>query len=67
MEKKTFSIPKISCNHCIMTITRELNELDGVAAVKGDALAKTVEVAWNPPASEAAIRAALNEINFPPE
>lgn len=67
METKSFSIPKISCNHCIMTITRELKDLEGVAAVKGDPLAKRVEVSWNPPASEAAIRAALAEINFPAE
>ena len=30
MERKTFNIPKISCGHCVMTIKRELGELDGV-------------------------------------
>jgi copper chaperone len=65
MERKTFSVPKISCGHCVMTITRELTELDGVTKVQGDPQRKTVDVEWSAPASEAGIRATLNEINFP--
>ena len=36
MEKQTFSIPNISCNHCVMTIKNELDELEGVVTVDGD-------------------------------
>ncbi|CAG0951858.1 COP-associated protein [Anaerolineae bacterium] len=65
MERKTFSIPKISCGHCVMTITRELKELKGIHKVEGNPQFKTVEVEWDPPATEAQIRATLNDINFP--
>lgn len=65
MERQTFSIPKISCGHCVMTITNELKGLPGVRKAEGDPQSKTVEVEWGPPATEAQIRAALNEINFP--
>jgi len=30
MEKQTFSIPNISCGHCVMSIKNELIELKGV-------------------------------------
>ncbi|MBI5578168.1 MAG: heavy-metal-associated domain-containing protein [Deltaproteobacteria bacterium] len=65
MEHKTFSIPKISCGHCVMTITKELNELKGVRKVEGSPQSKTVDVQWDAPATEAQIRAALNDIDFP--
>jgi copper chaperone CopZ len=65
MERKTFSIPKISCGHCVMTITRELKELKGVRKVQGSPQLKSVDVEWDPPATEAQIRATLSEIEFP--
>jgi len=30
MERKKFSIPNITCGHCVMTIQRELGELRGI-------------------------------------
>ena len=65
MESKTFSVPNISCGHCVMTIKRELGELDGVTSVEGDPDAKTIAVAWNAPANEDTIKALLAEINYP--
>ncbi len=65
MEHKTFSIPQISCGHCVMTIKKELSEMDGVKRVEGNPQAKTVDVDWESPATEARIRATLGDINFP--
>ena len=65
MASKTFNIPNISCGHCVMTIKRELGELDGVTSVDGDAEAKAVTVAWDAPATEGGIKALLAEINYP--
>ncbi|MFO7707250.1 MAG: heavy-metal-associated domain-containing protein [Desulfobacterales bacterium] len=65
MIKKTFSIPKISCGHCVMAIKNELGEMPGVGKVEGNPQAKTIEVEWDAPATEEGIRAALNEINYP--
>ena len=67
MNDKTFSIPNISCHHCVNTIKNELTELSGVASVEGDVAAKTVEVKWDSPATEAQIKDLLKEINYPAE
>ncbi len=67
MHQATFSIPRISCGHCVRTIQRELETLPGVRRIEGDAGGKRVTVAWEPPADEEAIRARLREIGYPPE
>jgi len=67
MEKQTFSIPNISCGHCVMTIKNELSELEGVKAVEGSPENKSVAVEWEAPATLEAIRALLKEINYPAE
>ena len=65
MEKKTFSIPSISCGHCVNAIKTELTELEGVSKVKGDIEGRSVEVEWDTPASEDSIKNKLAEINYP--
>ncbi len=65
MEKKTFSIPNISCGHCVMAIKNELSELDGVKSVEGNPDAKSIDVAWDAPVTETKIREALKDINYP--
>ena len=65
MEKQRFSIPNISCGHCVMAIPNELGALDGVQQVSGDPNAKEIVVAWEHPATLERIRAALQEINYP--
>lgn len=65
MENKTFSIPNISCGHCVNTIKSELSELDGVSTVEGDIEGKSVEVQWDAPATEDIIKNKLSEINYP--
>ncbi|MEW6078522.1 MAG: heavy-metal-associated domain-containing protein [Thermodesulfobacteriota bacterium] len=65
MEKETFSIPRITCGHCVMTIKNELMEMAGVKQVKGDPDAKTITVQWEAPATRQAILNLLAEINYP--
>ena len=65
MEKKSFSIPNISCRHCVMTIKNELNELDGISGVEGDPQKKEITVNWEAPATLEKIRSVLEEINYP--
>ncbi|MFC1895092.1 heavy-metal-associated domain-containing protein [Thermodesulfobacteriota bacterium] len=65
MEKKTFSIPTITCGHCVMTIRNELLEMDGVSKVEGDPDRKEIVVEWAEPAREDSIRSTLTEINYP--
>ena len=65
MESKTFTIPNISCSHCVGSIKNELSELEGVEAVEGDPGAKTVTVRWGSPATLELIEDTLKEINYP--
>jgi len=65
METRSFSIPNISCDHCVMTIKNELNELDGILKVEGDPDKKEITVDWDAPATLENIKSALREINYP--
>ncbi len=65
MTQKTFSIPGISCGHCVNAIKTELTELDGVSKVEGNIEGKSVEVEWDAPATEEMIKNKLTEINYP--
>ncbi len=67
MSTKTFKVPNITCGHCVMTIKREVSDLDGVSSVEGDADSKMVTVTWEAPATWETIKALLEEINYPPE
>ena len=65
METNKFSIPNISCGHCVMTIQKELGEIDGVLKVEGDSNSKEISVDWETPATLKKIKAVLEEINYP--
>ena len=65
MEKTTLSIPNISCDHCVMTIQRELGEIKGIEEVKGDVKTKEITVQWDLPATLDKIKSTLKEINYP--
>ena len=65
MEKQTFTIPNISCGHCVNAIKTELDGVEGIVSVAGDPQSKTIVVEWNAPVTEAAIKATLEEINYP--
>lgn len=65
MEKQTFSIPNISCGHCVMSIKNELSELEGVKTVEGDPAEKNIVVEWETPATLDQIKTVLADINYP--
>ncbi|HUV16239.1 MAG TPA: heavy-metal-associated domain-containing protein [Pelolinea sp.] len=67
MTKVTYSVPAIHCGHCVHTINMEISELEGVNGVIADLDSKTVEIDFNPPASEELLIGTLKEINYPPE
>ena len=60
-----YSVPNISCGHCVHTIQMEVSEVDGVQAVKADEKSRLVEITFDAPASEENIKALLAEINYP--
>jgi len=65
MTSVKYSIPNISCNHCVHTIKSELSELAGVKSVEPDVQTKTAVIVFDDPATEERIKALLAEINYP--
>ncbi len=65
MTTVTYSIPNISCNHCVHTIKTEVSDLAGVQNVEASVEAKTATITFDAPATEAQIKALLAEINYP--
>ena len=67
MKTVTYTIPNISCGHCVHTIETEVGEIAGVSRVKAAQDTKQVTIEWESPASWEQIQATLQEINYPPE
>jgi copper chaperone len=65
MSTVTYSVPRISCGHCVHTIQSEVSNLAGVKKVEADLATKQVTVQYDPPASDESLRALLAEINYP--
>ncbi len=65
MTTVTYSVPNISCGHCVHTIQMEVADLDGVESVTASEETKQVEIVFDAPASEDSIKELLAEINYP--
>ncbi len=65
MTSVTYTVPNISCKHCVHTIKTELQDLAGVQSVEADETSKQVKVTFEPPATEGKIEDLLAEINYP--
>ncbi len=65
MTTVTYSVPAISCGHCTRTIETELGDMQGIQSVKADQATKKVEITFNAPANEEAIKSLLAEIDYP--
>lgn len=65
MTTVSYTVPNISCHHCVHTIVTELTDLQGVKNVEGDVATKVVKVSYDEPATEEKIKETLAEINYP--
>lgn len=65
MTTVTYSIPNISCGHCVHTIQSEVGELSGVQSVVANQEARTATITFDAPATADKIKALLSEINYP--
>jgi len=65
MAQQQFTIPNISCGHCVATITSELTDMDGIDTVNGDPQSKTITVEMQAPATTEQVQAKLAEIGYP--
>ncbi|NPV76307.1 MAG: heavy-metal-associated domain-containing protein [Anaerolineae bacterium] len=67
MTSVTYTIPNISCNHCVHTIKNELSDLEGVKTVEADVNTRKATIIFESPATEEEIINLLNAINYPPK
>ena len=58
-----FSVPDMSCGHCVATVTKAIKTLDAAAEVKVDLAGKTVTVDSSLPAP--AVAKALEDAGYP--
>jgi len=65
MTTVTYSIPNISCGHCIHTVQSEVAELTGVQTVVASLDTKQATITFDTPATEEQIKALLASINYP--
>ncbi len=66
MESVTYTIPNISCKHCVHTIKSEVSELAGVKSVEADPQTKQATIMFEAPATEEQVKALLAEVGYPP-
>ncbi len=67
MKTVTYTIPNISCMHCVHTIKTEISDLAGVKTVDANAQTKQTTITFDSPATEEQIVALLKEINYAPQ
>jgi copper ion binding protein len=65
MTTVTYSVPNISCEHCVHTIQTEVSELAGIKSVKADVETKKVVIEFEAPANEETIKTLFKEIDYP--
>ncbi len=63
--EKVFTVPGISCGHCVATIERELGFVEGVESVSADQATKQVSVKVNEPSVLGTVESTLIEIGYP--
>lgn len=57
----TYAVRGMTCDHCVSSVSAELNELPGVTDVRVDLAGGAVTVTSVQPLDEAAVRAAVDE------
>ncbi len=63
VERIAFTVPDMSCGHCRIAVTSELQQVEGVEAVDVDLGAKLVTVRGGS-LDDAALRAAIAEAGY---
>lgn len=67
MATTTVKATGLTCNHCAMSVTEEVSEVEGVEAVTVDVVKdgeSTITIEHTNPVSETAVNAAIAEAGF---
>ena len=63
-ETSQYVVTGMTCEHCVTSVTEELQEVDGVTGVAVDLASGGVRVTSDQPLSETAVRAAVEEAGY---
>lgn len=66
MKTLSYTVPNISCDHCVHTIKMEVGDIEGVVSVAGAVDEQSVIIEYGDPASEKQIVDMMTEIYYPP-
>ena len=64
MTAATFTVAGMTCQHCVASVTEEVQEIAGVTDVRVDLAAGSVSVTSDQPLSEADVKAAVEEAGY---
>jgi len=64
IETSTYVVTGMTCEHCVASVTEELQELAGVRDVAVDLATGVVTVTSETPLAEDAVRAAVDEAGY---
>lgn len=64
MAQATYTVDGMTCHHCVVSVTEELNEIDGVRTVDVDLETGRVTVDSDAPVPADAVRAAVTEAGY---
>ena len=64
MSAVTFSVTGMTCQHCVASVTEEVQEIAGVTDVRVDLTTGSVTVTSDQPLSEADVKAAVEEAGY---
>ncbi len=64
MTERTYTVPDVSCEHCVSAITKELTQISGVQNVNVDLETKKVTVVADESVEDQKIREGIDEAGF---
>ncbi|TVR71418.1 MAG: copper chaperone [Sphaerobacteraceae bacterium] len=64
MTERTYTVPDVSCEHCVSAITKELTQINGVQVVNVDLETKKVTVVADDSVADQQIREGIDEAGF---
>ena len=64
MSTSTYTVTGMTCEHCVASVTEELQELSGVGDVAVDLTTSVVTVTSDAPLDDDLVRAAVDEAGY---
>ncbi|MFA6811020.1 MAG: heavy metal-associated domain-containing protein [Desulfoplanes sp.] len=64
MDKTTINVQGMSCQHCVQSVTRALQNIEGLQEISVDLAHKTASFTSDSPVNMDAVHAAIRNIGF---